>query len=157
MKFLVVDDDPSFRSMLSAALCHLGLGPVDEAENGREAVLKFIEAYKQSKPFTMIFLDYEMPVMNGREVFNTIRTFEQEHCGCADSAAIMLTSSCNDIEEIFGDVLSIDSSLFVLGKSININRLNNIFKTMAKDAPLFNSDTAQTDCKYGGEGSNNLH
>lgn len=126
MKFLVVDDDFSFRAMFSAALCHLELGTVDEAENGKDAVLKFITAFEQGTPYNVIILDYEMPLMDGREVFNEIRMFERDHPVYADLVAIMLTSSRSDIEEIFGDVLAVDPRVRVLGKSINFKTLHTL-------------------------------
>lgn len=129
MKFLVVDDDFFSRSMFSSALCHLELGTVDEAENGRDAVLKFVNAFELGNPYNMILLDYEMPIMNGREAFNMIRMFEQDHPKkCANPVPIMLISSRNDIVEIFGDVLPTDSRLCVLDKQVNFNTLNALCK-----------------------------
>lgn len=127
MKVLVVDDDLSFRSMVSVAFSHLGLGTVDEAENGRDGVLKFINAFERGEPYSAVLLDYDMPIMNGRETFNMIRMFEQDHPRERTPTAVLLISSRTDIRDIFADVLESDSHLGILGKSIDFSMLTNRF------------------------------
>lgn len=121
MKVLVVDDDLSFRSMISAAFSHLGLGTVDEAENGRDAILMFIDAFEGGEPYSAVLLDYDMPIMNGRETFNMIRMFEQDHPRKRTPTAVMLISSRSDIRDIFADVLDSDNRLSILGKSVDFS------------------------------------
>ncbi|CAH2031288.1 response regulator [Trichlorobacter ammonificans] len=125
MKVLVVDDDLSFRSMVSVAFSHLGLGTVDEAENGRDGVLKFINAFEQGEPYSAVLLDYDMPIMNGRETFNMIRLFEQDHPRRQMPTAVLLISSRSDIGDLFADVLDSDNRLTIVGKSIDFTRLTN--------------------------------
>lgn len=65
---LVVDDDADFRIGLRAALEMKGY-QVDEAANGEEALLKLAE-----KPPLLVLLDLQMPVMNGREMLQRMRS-----------------------------------------------------------------------------------
>ena len=65
---LVVDDDADFRSGLRMALEMKGY-QVEEAENGEVALAKLSE-----KPPLLVLLDLQMPVMNGREMLQRMRT-----------------------------------------------------------------------------------
>ncbi len=67
MRILIVDDIFTNRFLLSEILNTLGL-EYDEVENGREA----IEAIQQ-KPYDLVLMDIEMPVMNGLEATRHIR------------------------------------------------------------------------------------
>ena len=65
---LVVDDDADFRVGLRTALEMKGY-QVDEAANGEEAFLKLAET-----PPLLVLLDLQMPVMNGREMLQRMRS-----------------------------------------------------------------------------------
>lgn len=65
---LVVDDDADFRTGLRMALEMKGY-QVEEAENGEQALVKLTE-----KPPLLVLLDLQMPVMNGREMLQRMRS-----------------------------------------------------------------------------------
>src|ERR1041384_1857599 len=65
---LIVDDDADFRLGLRTALEMKGY-QVDEAANGEEALAKLAE-----KPPLLVLLDLQMPVMNGREMLQRMRS-----------------------------------------------------------------------------------
>ena len=65
---LVVDDDADFRSSLRMALEMKGY-QVEESENGEEALASLLE-----KPPLLVLLDLQMPVMNGREMLQRMRS-----------------------------------------------------------------------------------
>ncbi|MGZ6126201.1 MAG: response regulator [Myxococcales bacterium] len=65
---LVVDDDADFRTGLRTALEMKGY-QVEEAANGEEALLQLLE-----KPPLLVLLDLQMPVMNGREMLQRMRS-----------------------------------------------------------------------------------
>jgi CheY-like chemotaxis protein len=65
---LVVDDDADFRSGLRMALEMKGY-QVDESQNGEEALTRLLE-----KPPLLVLLDLQMPVMNGREMLQRMRS-----------------------------------------------------------------------------------
>jgi CheY-like chemotaxis protein len=65
---LVVDDDADFRTGLRTALEMKGY-QAEEAANGEEALLKLTE-----KPPLLVLLDLQMPLMNGREMLQRMRS-----------------------------------------------------------------------------------
>lgn len=73
LHILIVDDIFINRLLLHEIVLKLGHYPV-EAENGKVA-LQLIE----SKPFDLVFMDIEMPVMNGLETTLAIRKHTVEN------------------------------------------------------------------------------
>ena len=65
---LVVDDDEDFRAGLRLALEMKGY-QVEERSNGQEALELLAE-----KPPLLVLLDLQMPVMNGREMLQRMRS-----------------------------------------------------------------------------------
>ena len=65
---LIVDDDDDFRLGLRTALEMKGY-QVDEAADGEQALAKLLE-----KPPLLVLLDLQMPVMNGREMLQRMRS-----------------------------------------------------------------------------------
>ncbi len=76
MKTLVVDDDgfgrDVMKSMLSTSWQFV------EAESGAEAFTAFMNALDDRAPFDLITLDIGMPDMDGTEVLQKIRDFEED-------------------------------------------------------------------------------
>ncbi len=67
-KVLVVDDFEMTRFMLKEALSHYKITDVAEARSGRRAWDALDKAEKSGKPFTIVFLDWNMPDMNGYDL-----------------------------------------------------------------------------------------
>jgi CheY-like chemotaxis protein len=80
---LICDDQPSLRELVRGVL---EIGPYDlhEARDGQEAV----EAAERLKP-DLILLDLMMPVMNGLQVLERVRTMN----GGAEIPVVVLTAS----------------------------------------------------------------
>jgi two-component system chemotaxis response regulator CheY len=72
MKVLIIDDDPRFRALLKRLLEKKFDAVVEEAENG----LVGIDMVKKGNPH-IIFLDYEMPHMNGKQFLQKLREFNK--------------------------------------------------------------------------------
>jgi two-component system, chemotaxis family, chemotaxis protein CheY len=69
MKFLVVDDSPTMRRIVSNSLQQLGWNNMVEAEDGKDAVGKL-----ESDKFDFIITDWNMPNMTGLELTKYIRS-----------------------------------------------------------------------------------
>ncbi len=70
-RILVVDDGPENRQLMSVILTGLKLH-VTVAENGKEGLDKAVAAM-HSEPFDLIFMDIQMPVMDGYEAVSEMR------------------------------------------------------------------------------------
>lgn len=69
MKFLVVDDSPTMRRIVTNALREIGYGDVVEAEDGQDALEKL-----NADAFEFVITDWNMPNMNGLDLTKSIRT-----------------------------------------------------------------------------------
>lgn len=83
-RILVVDDDPLNQRMMQVLLKREGC-EVDLASNGSEA----LEAVKHQK-YAMIFMDLQMPIMDGMEASQRIREWEN---GNGHTFVVALTAS----------------------------------------------------------------
>jgi two-component system chemotaxis response regulator CheY len=83
IKILLVDDQPLIRKIVRDILAQLGYMNVEEAENGQDALAKL-----RMKKFDLIFLDWNMPVMQGIDVLRELRKMP----AYKDTPVIMLTA-----------------------------------------------------------------
>jgi len=72
MKALIVDDSLESRMLLGKILTKAFNAQIIEATNGKDALRKL----SREKP-DVVFLDYEMPVMNGKEILKSIRSMPE--------------------------------------------------------------------------------
>ena len=72
-KVLVIDDSPTLRQVIKRYLQLMGIKYVIEASNGKEG-LKKLRLTKYS--IDLIFLDMNMPIMNGDETLRTLKKDE---------------------------------------------------------------------------------
>ena len=84
-KILIVDDENLISDLLSSILEMEGYSHVERAENGLEA----FEKYKTFLP-DLVFMDMEMPVMDGYESSTRIKSFDP------DAKILLLTGSPGD-------------------------------------------------------------
>lgn len=73
MKILAVDDDPTFRELLSLMLREMAHEDVTPASSGEQALEIIAQA---TQPFGCFLLDIQMPGMSGVEVCRAIRKLE---------------------------------------------------------------------------------
>lgn len=90
-KILVAEDNPMNMLLISEVLGNMGL-EVIEAGNGEEAIAKLIE-YDP----VMIFMDVNMPVMDGYTATKKIRQFPRPYC---DIPVIALTADAMEEDKV---------------------------------------------------------
>jgi len=77
-KVLVADDDAIsvilIENILEEEFCELSI-----ARDGQEALDLIIESYQNNDPFTLIYIDNEMPQVTGIDVMKRVRAYEKEH------------------------------------------------------------------------------
>jgi two-component system, chemotaxis family, chemotaxis protein CheY len=69
VRALVVDDSAVMRRTLIGALSRAGIDEVDQASDGEQAV-----AAVQNEEYGLILMDWSMPVLNGMEALQKIRS-----------------------------------------------------------------------------------
>jgi signal transduction histidine kinase/CheY-like chemotaxis protein len=71
-RVLVAEDGPDNRRLISAILEKAGLN-VSVVEDGQQALDQALEAKASGRPFDLILMDMQMPVMDGYEAVRTLR------------------------------------------------------------------------------------
>ena len=87
---LIVDDDRFIRRLVATTLEDVSGYDIVEAVNGEEAV----ESGRLRRP-ELIFLDIDMPVLDGLEACRRLRAQEET----ADSTIVMLTAAVGEVAE----------------------------------------------------------
>ncbi len=77
-RVLVVDDNESASQVLGEMLHNMSFS-VDQAESGKEALSAVERAEKQGKPYEIVFLDWQMPGMDGNETARQISKLPLGH------------------------------------------------------------------------------
>lgn len=73
LRILVADDNRQMRTIIGCVLTAVGVGKVHFAEDGKQA-LEIV----QNHPVDIVFVDYEMPVMDGIEFIAATRRLSSE-------------------------------------------------------------------------------
>ncbi len=94
-KLLIVDDEPSIRSIVSKYALHEGYS-TDQAANGAEAV-----QLCRATSYDLIVLDIMMPVLDGYEALRQIRSF-------SNVPVIMLSARAEEYDRIKGFEFGVD-------------------------------------------------
>lgn len=68
LRALVVDDNTYARAISGASLKKLGVGHIDEADGGAEAILMLMGA-----PYDLVLMDWYMPDISGAGVMTVLR------------------------------------------------------------------------------------
>ena len=71
-RVLVVDDNPTARTILSRALEQFGFRP-DEVNSGSEALSQLQQAQAGGEPYHLVLMDWNMPAMSGLEAARRIK------------------------------------------------------------------------------------
>lgn len=74
--FLIVDDDERFAALMAEKLDKFAQCII--STNGEDALLHFERHLQNKTPFTVVFMDIDMPGMSGHEVVRKMREIEVE-------------------------------------------------------------------------------
>ena len=94
-KILIVDDDPIFCFILEKQL-PADIIPYTYIFNKAQEALSFIEEENSNDTKFLIFLDLNMPMMNGLEFLDKVKTNKQNF----DLKVVIITSSINREDKI---------------------------------------------------------
>lgn len=101
MKALIVDDNPEIVDLISAFL--EGVGEIENANNGRQAVEKFRSAIGLGRPFDLVCMDIKMPVKDGHSAVAEIRRIEEEGgTVVGDGTKIIMVTAFADRSNVMG-------------------------------------------------------
>jgi two-component system sensor histidine kinase/response regulator len=115
LKVLVVEDNPINMKLMETLLKKYGL-IIDKAENGKEAV----EKLKVNSSYNVVFMDLQMPVMNGIEATEIIRNdISKEIPIIALTAAVMQEERQNALAAGMNDFIE---------KPIKVERLKEVLQ-----------------------------
>ena len=98
LKLLIVDNDNDIRRHIISVVDNFGIH-TDEAENGETAV-RLVETAKEiQKPYDVVFIDYDLPDMNGIETANVMGRMIDKN------TVIVMTSfsKWNEIQDLAGN------------------------------------------------------
>jgi two-component system chemotaxis response regulator CheY len=92
--------------------------------NGREAVESFRVSHQIKKTYDLIFMDVEMPVLNGNEALGLIREIESElEIPSQLEVKVIMTTSHDDVKIVM-DSFNRGGATAYLVKPLDIRKLN---------------------------------
>ncbi len=100
MRVLIVEDDPTTAQMMKFMVRNYA--EFTHARNGQDGYDTFCTALEDKKPFDLVFLDIMMPKVDGQEMLEAIREYEED-CGISgsDGSKVVMTTCVDDTKEIY--------------------------------------------------------
>ncbi len=134
-RLLVVDDVETNRIFLSETLPLLGIHSVELANNGQEALERL-----QERPFDLVLMDCQMPVMNGFDATRALRHRELAEGQGRHTPVIALTAGVTEADRAYSLAAGMDD---FLTKPVQSRALLNALKRwlMADPPPIGSEPT----------------
>ncbi len=129
-RILVVDDSELFVELLERNLRHIGLGRIASVRSGRDAI-----AWVSNKPVDLIFLDIEMPDIDGLATLEAIHKIRPDLFVCMLSAH----SSVANVRK----AIATGAAAFVV-KPCQTSRLRYILDQYLRQKPVESTAAAAT-------------
>ncbi len=104
MKILIVDDDHLSQVALAATMSRFGACTCES--NGRDGLARFEQALDAGEPFDLVFMDIQMPVMDGQTALAAIRDLERARKVPPGQEAKAVMVTC------FDDIKNVSASFF---------------------------------------------
>ncbi len=132
-KVLVAEDNPNNQLLISLLLEELGLD-IDIVDNGEEAY----KLYKKNK-YDIVFLDINMPIMDGLNALKLIRKYEEENKLFTPMVALTANSIIGDKEKYLASGMD-----EYLSKPIENEKLLRILRKYLKEPSLKRNKKSKT-------------
>jgi len=130
MKSLLADVDFDSRQAAQKLLSHYG--ECDVAANGLEALNAFVRAHNDHDPYKLIFLDIDMPDIDGNMVLSKIRQWEtSKNVVPQELAKVIMLSASNDPKDKPAEPLTQGRETLIL-KPINRDKLATALESLHK-------------------------
>jgi two-component system chemotaxis response regulator CheY len=123
-KILIVDDMGSIRTLVKNNLMDMGLSDIIEASDGEKAMAVLTQCLKSRDPVQLIISDWNMPSMDGMELFKQVRAMP----ALGPVPFVMLTSE-SELEQVTTAILAGISNFIVkpFTKKILEEKLNAVW------------------------------
>lgn len=99
MRILIVEDDFGSRILMKKLLAVYG--SCDVVVDGEEAFNSFKMAWKEKRPYNLVMMDIMLPVMDGQEALQKIRSYEKEiNLAEVDRVKVIMTTALGDPKNV---------------------------------------------------------
>ncbi|MDR3450284.1 MAG: response regulator [Alphaproteobacteria bacterium] len=99
LKVLIAEDHFAVRQMITSALREKSVTIVDAAADGKQTRDMIDEAHLSGKPYDVVFLDWDMPVMTGINVLKHFRS-QPQFVGTAFVMVTAMSTQANVLEAV---------------------------------------------------------
>lgn len=124
MRILITTKQAEFTDMLSAAFSnHI---EIEQAENGLDAALKYIQSHAEQRPFTLICLEHDMPVMLGHDALLMIRRYESEYPHQTPRCSICVSTSKPETQRLYHERGLLDSYTYIINYPLSVSSVLNL-------------------------------
>ena len=125
MRILVVDDEGETRKIIASTLAKYADGcEVDTAENGQDALLRFVKSHEAANPYAFICMRHPMTGMDVLESYRLVRLYEMNHASTIPKkSSVCVISSDSDCRKRFSDAFGYDPYTTFLSHPANLFEL----------------------------------
>lgn len=126
LRALIVDDDNFNVKIMPTFISKCDFSNLFTAKDGREALNLYIQEFQNR--ISLIVIDFDIPVMNGKDAVIKIRDFEREK-NLKKSMIIMVSGHCSNelIEECLEKNGSVQADYF-LKKPVKFDQISELLK-----------------------------
>lgn len=125
-RILVVDDETLIREILIDFLSNYC--ECDQAENGKIAFEKYLQAIDDGKPYELIFLDIFMPIMDGHDLLRSVRENEKKLSVSPENRVKAIVISTGSTPRIVADTFFEDMCDDYIIKPFKLDSLSAVLK-----------------------------